>query len=145
MQLQKCIIPKLDPFHPDVKPFYKKGGKKNCTIKRVGRIVDGRLKAVLTGVEKAGFYYIRRHDEFSNKLSERKDLKLYDGKTIGKFYYKGTFTYEIRRSPLFPSILSFIINRALDFQYTPNPNPSQLLTQNTVCERSPYSLYFLLL
>lgn len=83
-EIQKCSIPKLDPFHPDVIPFFVKGTQKKCQIKRAANLVRGHLIGILKRVSEVGYHYIRRAGDFNIKLSKLHSLKVNDGNITGK-------------------------------------------------------------
>ena len=67
----ECTIPKLDPYHSDVLPYFSKTTTKSrCRIKNIANIVNGNLVLSVKNVQRAGFYYIRRVDDFNIKFSE---------------------------------------------------------------------------
>ena len=65
-----CYIPKLDPFHPDVLPYYSSEYTEKCSLKNMVKIVNGNLILNMKDVEQARFRYIRRIDDFKNNLSQ---------------------------------------------------------------------------
>ena len=65
-----CYIPKLDPFHPEVLPYYTTEYTEKCPLKNMVKIVNGNLTLNMTDVEQARFRYITRIDDFNNKLSQ---------------------------------------------------------------------------
>lgn len=67
---QNCVIPDLDPFHPNVRPYISYRWRQRCGIKQNGKVEDGKLILKLKHVERAGFYYIRRDGDFGIQYSE---------------------------------------------------------------------------
>ena len=65
-----CYIPKLDPFHPEVLPYYSAEYTEKCPLKNMVKIVDGNLTLNMKDVEQARFRYIGRIDDFKNNLSQ---------------------------------------------------------------------------
>ena len=79
---QKCIIPKLDPFHPDVKPFIAYFKKPSCDYPQLTRVSDEGFLQVAdkTKVTFAKFAYIRRVNDDKNRLSDW--IVFYDIETL---------------------------------------------------------------
>ena len=65
-----CYIPKLDPFHPEVIPYYSTEYTEKCPLKNMVKIFNGNLTLNIKDVEQARFRYIRRIDDFKNNLSQ---------------------------------------------------------------------------
>ena len=66
-----CYIPKLDPFHSEVLPYYTTiYNTAQCLLNNIVKIVDGNLTLNMKEVEQARFRYIRRIDDFNNNLSQ---------------------------------------------------------------------------
>ena len=72
---QKCIIPTLNPFHPDILEFTKdEPSEKNCSFRMYSEVNDkGKLYIkpnMVKEVEKAQFGYIIRINKNKEKISE---------------------------------------------------------------------------
>jgi len=81
-ETQQCVLPKLDPFHPDIRPHISYEWKNKCNLKRQAKILEGgRLHLKLENVQRAGFYYIRRRDDFRVDLSGWHSLMKDDAET----------------------------------------------------------------
>ena len=77
-QQQQCKLPNLDPFHPDIRKYIKDdwSSKAKCGIRRKAKILTGgRLHLKLKNVQRAGFYYIQRVNDFDVMLSKWHPLK----------------------------------------------------------------------
>ena len=64
----RCIVPQLDPFNPEARPFIKYDyvGQK-CPIRQVGTLKEGGILTVnLKNVQAAGYMYIKRVDDDRN-------------------------------------------------------------------------------
>ena len=72
---QKCVIPNLDPFHPNIRQYIQNAPFEKCGIKQNGKVKDGKLFLSLKNVQRAGFYYIQRNGDFDIKLSNWHPLK----------------------------------------------------------------------
>ena len=80
----------MDPFHPDIHKHIKDNwrNKPRCGIERKAEILrGGRLHLKLKSVQRAGFYYIKRVNDFQVTLSgwhplkrDRKNTTLAPGK-----------------------------------------------------------------
>ena len=55
MNKQQCVIPNLDPFHPDVLPFIRNWDHHVCNLGYHGNVMDGKLFLNMKNVQKAGF------------------------------------------------------------------------------------------
>lgn len=84
---QRCQIPNLDPFHPDVMSFVSKSHMPPCRLKKYGR-VDGRtlhLKIEGVRVQKVTLKYIIRSGDFSVRYSGPHTIVAHrDNDTTGK-------------------------------------------------------------
>ena len=67
---QKCKIPELNPFHPDVIPHLRESTVKPCAIKKYGELQHGILHLKLKNVQKVWLFYIHRVDDFNIRLSK---------------------------------------------------------------------------
>lgn len=73
---QFCNIPRLNPWHKDVRPFITqewRNGK--CIMRQLGKVENGVLKLSLPNVQRAGYYYFRRRNEDTNEYSDWHSLR----------------------------------------------------------------------
>ena len=67
---QKCKIPVVNPYNPDILSHLVPSKIEKCRIKRYGVVTNGVLTLKVKGVMSAKLYYIRRVDDFTNKWSD---------------------------------------------------------------------------
>ena len=68
--VQKCNIPKFDAFHPQILPYVSMETVQTHKFSRFATIKDGKLYLKLRNVQEAGFYYIRRYQDFKSEYSD---------------------------------------------------------------------------
>lgn len=112
LQQQRCQIPKLNPFHPDITSFVDISKKfKNCDLKTFADINDeGRLVILRrTEVVSAKYAYIIRTGKNSQKITEWKQFYgngIYDEVTLTSDFVKVSLKLndgkEIVESHMFP-------------------------------------------
>jgi len=75
---QKCKIPVLDPYHPDIRPFIEHKTAPTCDYPQLTQVTDEGFLNVRdhSKVIEAKFAYMQRVDENRNKFTEW--IKFYD-------------------------------------------------------------------
>ena len=67
---QKCKIPVVNPYNPDILSHLVPSQMEECRAKRYGDVVDGVLRLKVNNVVSAKLYYIRRVDDFTISYSD---------------------------------------------------------------------------
>ena len=100
---QKCKIPVLDPYHPDIKKFMKHFTAPNCDYPQLTYVTDNGVLKVRdeSKVTEAKFAYMHRVNDNTNSFTEW--IKFYDrnDKTQNKGILDLIFTNNIENYILY--------------------------------------------
>ena len=83
---QKCKIPALHPFHPEIQPHLMVPRIDPCRIKKYGVVNGNILHLKLRGVTMASLYYIKSLNDFKIQYSDRVDL-MEEGENCKFFHF----------------------------------------------------------
>ena len=81
---QKCRIPTLNPYDPDILPYLKAPRLQDCKNKKYGVVEDDVLRIKVKDVVAVYLFYIKRIDDFRIDLSEKHTLFTADEDNSGK-------------------------------------------------------------